>query len=88
MYRFSRIILHACGKTSTEVNRMKKRKGQPYPSDPAARYYPGQPDDCAALVNQYGTYNIQPTADADNLFPAIAQGLPRHLYENPDEETT
>lgn len=29
------------------------------------------------LVNEYGTYNIQPTADTDNLFPLIAPGLPR-----------
>lgn len=28
------------------------------------------------LVNKYGTYNIQPTADTDNAFPKIAQGLP------------
>lgn len=27
-------------------------------------------------INKYGTYNIQPTADTDNEFPMIAQGLP------------
>ena len=36
----------------------------------------GQPDDCADLVNKYGTYNIQPTSDTENLFPLIAPGLP------------
>lgn len=25
------------------------------------------------MVNKYGTYNIQPTADTDNEYPAIAQ---------------
>lgn len=25
-------------------------------------------------VNRYGTYEIQPTADSHNFFPAIAQG--------------
>ena len=30
-----------------------------------------------ALVNMYGTYNIQPTANTDNVFPLIAPGLPR-----------
>lgn len=25
------------------------------------------------MVNKYGTYNIQPTADTENEFPAIAQ---------------
>ena len=29
------------------------------------------------LVNKYGTYNIQPTADTDHAFPKIAQGLPK-----------
>ena len=29
------------------------------------------------LINKYGTYNIQPTAEADNLYPAIAHGLPK-----------
>lgn len=36
----------------------------------------GQPGDCADLVNKYGTYNIQPTSDTENLFPMIAPGLP------------
>lgn len=26
------------------------------------------------LINKYGTYNIQPTADTENKYPAIAQG--------------
>ena len=39
--------------------------------------FPGQPEDCFDLVNQYGTYNIQRTADTENFFPAIAQGLAR-----------
>lgn len=29
------------------------------------------------MVNQYGTYNIQKTADTDNAYPAIAQGMPK-----------
>ncbi len=32
-------------------------------------------DDVFDMVNKYGTYNIQPTNDTDNTFPAIAQGL-------------
>ncbi len=27
-------------------------------------------------INKYGTYEIQPTADRADFFPAIAQGLP------------
>lgn len=44
---------------------------------PEVNAFPGSPDSCFDLVNQFGTYNIQPTADADNLFPLIAPGLPR-----------
>ena len=29
------------------------------------------------MVNKYGTYEIQPTAETDNEFPTIAQGLPK-----------
>ncbi len=32
--------------------------------------------DAFDLVNKYGTYEVQDTADTDNLFPTIAQGLP------------
>ena len=37
----------------------------------------GTPESCAELLNKYGTYNIQPTAEADNLYPAIAHGMPK-----------
>lgn len=37
----------------------------------------GDPESCWDMINKYGTYNIQPTADSDNLYPAIAHGLPR-----------
>lgn len=36
-----------------------------------------QPQNAFEQVNKYGTYEIQPTADSDNRFPEIAQGLPR-----------
>lgn len=36
----------------------------------------GQPDDAFEQINKYGTYQIQPTADTANDYPAIAQGLP------------
>ena len=35
----------------------------------------GEPDDSFDYVNMYGTYNIQPTADREDEYPAIAQGL-------------
>ncbi len=36
-----------------------------------------QPITPIEMVNKYGTYNIQPTSDAGNEFPAIAQGIPK-----------
>lgn len=42
---------------------------------------PGQPDGKDDMINRFGTYNIQDTADTSNTFPAIAQGLPREKQE-------
>ena len=55
-------------------------KGFPYSPTPMVRHFPGAPEDCFDLVNQYGTYEIQRTADTDNFFPAIAQGLPKGMH--------
>lgn len=51
------------------------------PEEPAVEVIGGSPEDPIEMVNKYGTYNIQPTADADNLYPAIAQGLPKAVRE-------
>lgn len=37
----------------------------------------GEPETAFDMVNKYGTYEIQPTADTDNEFPCIAQGSPK-----------
>ena len=49
----------------------------PYYEAPMVNAFPGNPEDCFDMVNQYGTYEIQRTADTANFFPAIAQGLPK-----------
>lgn len=52
----------------------------------------GQPQTPFDMVNKYGTYEIQPTADTNNDFPAIAQGLPKgkhvepRVIKDPEEE--
>ena len=53
----------------------RKDPGMPYDLAPMLKARFGQPDDCADLVNKYGTYEIQPTNDTKNPFPTIAQGL-------------
>jgi len=37
------------------------------------------PETSGQMINSYGTYNIQPTADTPNDFPAIAQGTPNYM---------
>ncbi len=34
----------------------------------------GMPETASEMVNFYGTYEIQATAETDNQYPAIAQG--------------
>ena len=35
----------------------------------------GNPEDVFDMINKYGTYEIQPTADTENTFPLIFSGL-------------
>ena len=64
---------------------MKKAKpvdgNRPQPEAPFTEPHFGRPEDCEDLVNKYGTYNIQPTADTENTFPLIAHALPKQ-WEN------
>ena len=53
----------------------------PYDETPMLHPFFGQPESVSELINQYGTYNIQPTAETENPFPAIAQGLPKKLRD-------
>ena len=73
--------LHLRGILVPEVIFLKKklpRSHSAHPATDAVKTRPvfGTPADCSDLINKYGTYNIQPTADSDNLFPMIAPGLP------------
>ena len=58
---------------------MKKKikSSENVPTQISANNVVSQPDTVYELINKYGTYEIQPTADSDNDFPQIAQGLPR-----------
>ena len=63
----------------------KQRKQDPQPGfeyeiAPQINAFPGNAEDCFDMVNQYGTYEIQRTADTGNFFPAIAQGLPKGTH--------
>ncbi len=43
---------------------------------PSSESYLGQPKSPEEMINTYGTYEIQRTADTDNYYPMIAQGNP------------
>ena len=55
-----------------------EKNGFPYDPTPMVKHFPGNSGSCFDQVNQYGTYEIQRTADTENFFPAIAQGLPKN----------
>ena len=59
----------------------RKKAGFPHDATPDIHHFSGSPESCFDLVNQYGTYNIQPTADTENVFPLIAPGLPHAWKE-------
>ena len=52
-------------------------RGLPHDDTPMLNPFFGQPESAFDLVNKYGTYNIQPTNEQENPFPAIAQALPK-----------
>ncbi len=53
------------------------RKKKPTDATPDVHAFQSPPESVENLVNRYGTYNIQPTADTENVFPLIAPGLPK-----------
>ena len=55
----------------------KRNKGFPGDATPDVHHFGGIPQDSFDMVNMYGTYNIQPTADTENTFPLIGHGLPK-----------
>lgn len=70
---------------------MKKNKTKhEYNPEMSVTAIMGEPETAFDMVNKYGTYEIQPTADTDNEFPAIAQGQhrqPEDLKTKAESET-
>ncbi len=68
---------------------MKTKKSKRMKKQPSVLHLAGLPGTAEEMVNRYGTYEIQSTADTDNQYPAIAQGFNpkqiKHDCENPDE---
>ena len=58
------------------MNKKKNNERQSPPIEIPATPFDTTPDRPLEIINAYGTYEIQPTADTENDFPAIAQGTP------------
>lgn len=60
-----------------------KKSCKPNPIDdgffitPSANPIFGNPENTFDILTAYGEYNVQKTADTDNEFPIISQGLDR-----------
>ncbi len=61
---------------------MKKKRNPQYDEHtPPAEDVRDTPEAVFEQLNKYGTYEIQPTADRADWFPAIAQGLPTQPHK-------
>lgn len=56
---------------------MKKHGKKNIDIDVSSSSVHGNPHDAYDMINKFGTYEIQPTADSENDFPKIAGGLPK-----------
>ena len=48
----------------------------------------GMPETAFDMVNRYGTYNIQSTADTENMYPTVAHGFNEGIIETDCDENT
>ena len=72
---------NAQGSDNTQDNKNKAENFRA-PAELSALPYCTNPETCEEMLNTFGTYNIQPTANTDNEFPAIAQGSVRQSPKN------
>ena len=67
---------------------MKKKRTSHKRLDESTANIQGNPKSVYGMLNKYGTYEIQPTADTDNVFPAISQGLSKIEQARQRKDTT
>ena len=61
-----------------------KDETEAFPLNPSAEPVLDQPETAPELLRKYGTYNIQPTSETSNPYPAIAAGLGRPHHKTTD----
>ncbi len=68
---------------------MKEKKNKPI-LEVSATDFGDPPEDATDMINRYGTYNIQPTANTANMYPTVAQGFNKKQIktdcDNPEKE--
>ena len=76
---FARITAKSAGKLllGDTMQKKEKKERKRVEIEIAVQSVGGAPEDSFDLINKYGTYEIQPTADTVNLFPTIGQGFPQ-----------
>ena len=67
---------------------MKKKRTSHKRLDESTANIQGNPKSVYGMLNKYGTYEIQPTADTDNAFPAISQWLSKIEQARQRKDTT
>lgn len=63
----------------------KKEKKELPIKDISSEPFGGIPETVFEMVNRYGTYEIQATADTENMYPAIAQGFNKKIIKTDRE---
>ena len=61
-----------------EMNSEQRANFSP-PLEISATPFRSCPETSEEMINTYGTYEIQATANTENDFPAIAQGTPEYM---------
>ena len=56
---------------------MSEKHKLPHDATPDVHEFHAPPEDIHDIINGWGTYNIQATANTENLFPPIGPGLPK-----------
>lgn len=67
-------------------NKMKKNNNMGYSMSPMLEVDETTPENSFQMVNRFGRCNVQSTANTDNSYPEIAQGLSKKVAESVDDE--
>ena len=70
------------------MKKSENRKNSEKITDVSSHPTGGLPENAFEMVNNYGTYEIQATADTENQYPAIAQGFNKKIIKHDCQNPT